>query len=197
MLPSRFPRNTHDQFDADRAPARLCLRARASGSKRETSGDKFKPEQHDHDEADGKDDRADQRLTGRDRAAESQAGGGAEQRAGKRAADEQVARGKRQFLQAGIDHRGDDVGRFCVIHIEAPAATRGVATTRKGRVIARKFDSKGSAVSEVSERSDQPRCCGNPSWTTASGHLRRLASLHYSNCVPVQQFMKNRVLFNG
>jgi hypothetical protein len=27
-------------------------------------------------------------------------------------------------------------------------------------VIAREFDSSGSDVSEVSERSDQPRCCG-------------------------------------
>jgi len=31
-----------------------------------------------------------------------------------------------------------------------------------------------AAPSEVSERSDQLRCCGNPSWTSASGHLRRL-----------------------
>lgn len=51
----------------------------------------------------------------------------------------------------------------------------GVTTTRKGHSIARNFGSKGSAVSEVSERSDQPRCCGNPSWTVASGQLRRLA----------------------
>jgi hypothetical protein len=36
-------------------------------------------------------------------------------------------------------------------------------------VTAWKFDSKGSAVSEISKRSDQPRCCGNPSWTTPAG----------------------------
>ena len=34
------------------------------------------------------------------------------------------------------------------------------------------------------ERSGQPRCCGNPSWTTASGHLRRLAALQHTSCVP-------------
>jgi hypothetical protein len=34
------------------------------------------------------------------------------------------------------------------------------------------------------ERSDQLRCCGNPSWTWASRHLRQLAALHHSSCVP-------------
>src|SRR4051812_12067181 len=32
-------------------------------------------------------------------------------------------------------------------------------------------------------RSDQPRCCGNPSWTRP-GHPRRLAALQHSSCVP-------------
>jgi hypothetical protein len=44
-----------------------------------------------------------------------------------------------------------------------------VATTRKGRSIARNFGSKGSAVSGKFWRSDQPRCCGNPSWTAPAG----------------------------
>ena len=88
-----------------------------------TSGHELEAEQHDHHEADGKDQGANQRLARRKGAAKGKAGGGTQQRTGKRAANEKVAWRKRQLLQAGIDHRGDDVGRFCVIHIEAPAAT--------------------------------------------------------------------------
>src|ERR1700690_1053859 len=69
----------------------------------------------------------------------------------------------------------------------------GAATTRKGRSIARKFGSKGSAVSEIS---------GDPiSLVAAEIHLGqrpagddggRLA-ITYSNSVPAQQIMKYRV----
>jgi hypothetical protein len=66
---------------------------------------------------------------------------------------------------------------------EAPAATFGGVNgnndcdrTEIGSAPKRRFD--------FEERSDQPRCCGNPSWTKASGHLRRLAALQHTNCVP-------------
>ena len=119
---------------------------------RKTARDQFKPEQYDHHEADGKYQGSDQRLTRCDRRAKCQAGGGAEQRTGQRAADQEILWRQRQFLQAGIDHRGNDVGRFCVIHIEAPVAMRRHGHNEKRVWIARKFDSKGSAVSEF--RSD-------------------------------------------
>ena len=110
-----------------------CGPALKSGERHqgEASGNEFKPEQHDHHEADGKDQRADQRLAGGDRAGECECGSGAEQRAGQSAADQEIARTKRQLLLAGVDHRGNDIGRFGVIHFEAPAATLSVVTTRK------------------------------------------------------------------
>ncbi len=88
--------------------------------------------------------------------------------AGQRAADQEVARPERQLLDAGINHRGNDVGRFDVIHVEAPAATRWRGHNEERRSCGRP---------RLCERSDQPRCCGNPSWIWASGHHRRLAWL--------------------
>ena len=49
---------------------------------REAAGDEFEPEQHDHHEADRKDQRADEQLAGRDRGGERKARRRAEQRPG-------------------------------------------------------------------------------------------------------------------
>jgi hypothetical protein len=65
---------------------------------------------------------------------------------------------------------------------EAPAATcRG--STGKRIVTAGKS-------TDFLERSDQPRCCGNPSWTKPAGIHGGLAALQHSSCVPAFRFDK-------
>jgi hypothetical protein len=69
-----------------------------------------------------------------------------------------------------------------MVRDEAPAATfRGVNERESDRA-----EIGFGWVSRLNfrKRSGQPRCCGNPSWTLASGHLRRLAALQHSSCVP-------------
>ena len=90
----------------------------ASGSKREAAGDQFQAEQDDHDEPDREDQRADDGLAGLHGGADRQAGGEAEQRAGQAAANQQIERTKPGFGDAGLDHVGDNVGRFEGIHVQ-------------------------------------------------------------------------------
>jgi hypothetical protein len=167
------------------------LLQRSQRQQRETAGDEFQPAQHNHHETDRKYQRADQRLPRAGRRAECEAGGSAEQRSGQRAADEEVSWSKRQLLHTGIDHRGDDIGGFCVIHSKAPVATRGMAITRKnGCVIARKFDSKGYAASEFLEPPASFIAARTFVLNDTSTPSRPLAGFIHSICVPVQQFLK-------
>ena len=87
---------------------------------REAAGDQFQAEQHDHDEADRKDQRADERLAGLHRRAECQAGGEPQQGAGEAASDQQVQRAEPRLGGAGLDHAGDDVGGLNAVHDGLP-----------------------------------------------------------------------------
>src|SRR6185312_5030742 len=73
---------------------------------------------------DGEYQRADKKFSGAHRRAEGEAGCGPKERARECAADHEVAGSKGQLLLAGVDHRSDNVGRFYVIHMEAPALAR-------------------------------------------------------------------------
>ncbi len=86
----------------------------------EAAGDEIKTEQHDEDEADREDERADQRLAGLHHAGECQTRGRGKNGAGEAAADNEVERRQRQLGAAGIHHGGGDVRRLDVIHVWLP-----------------------------------------------------------------------------
>ena len=83
---------------------------------RKTAGDQFECKQHDDDEANRKDQCADQRLAGRYGASERQAGRDAENCAGERSADQKVAGRERELAASRADHGRHHVARFDVVH---------------------------------------------------------------------------------
>ena len=88
----------------------------------EAAGDQIEAEQHDQNETDRKDQRADQRLVGLHRAGDGETCRRGEDAAGKTAADDQIDRRQRKLAASGIDHRRGNVGRLHVIHVPAPKA---------------------------------------------------------------------------
>jgi hypothetical protein len=83
---------------------------------RKTAGHQFQAKQHDHDEADRKDQRAHQGLSGLDRGANGQAGGEPQQGAGQAASDQQVQRTEPRLGSAGLHHVCDDIGGLHAVH---------------------------------------------------------------------------------
>ncbi len=84
----------------------------ASGSRGEAARRQLEPEDDDHHEANREDERAHQRDAGLHAAGDGQARGVAEQRTGKEAADEEVARREGALRGAGGEHRFNNFGRF-------------------------------------------------------------------------------------
>jgi hypothetical protein len=82
---------------------------------REAAGDKFEAKEHDADQPDWKDQRADQRCVGLYRAGKGETRGDAEDGAGQHAADQQIARRQSKLTPAGFDHRDCHVGGFHII----------------------------------------------------------------------------------
>ena len=87
---------------------------------REAAGDEFEAEQHDHHEADRKDQRADEGLAGLHRGADSQAGGEAEQCSGQCAAHQQIQSTHQHLGGAGLHHGGDDIDGLDAVHACSP-----------------------------------------------------------------------------
>src|SRR5262249_6338419 len=114
---------------------------------------------------------------------ESKGGGRAEQRSGKGAADQEVAWGERQFPGAGIDHRGNHVGRFQIIHFEAPAAAhlaRGTTREKKTAITRGLTSDPNSFVAASIHRG------------FASGHHRLLAvRLTFKTCANILRCNNN------
>ena len=190
MLPSRLPRNTHDQFDATAFQLDFPSR-RASGNSAKLPVTSSSPSSTIITRPTGNIIAPTSGCPVVTAAAEGEAGGGAEQRAGQRAADQEVARRQRQFLQAGIDHRGDDVGGFCVIHHEAPIATRPRGYNERKGCDARKPARKGSAASE-DFRAIRSASLLRRSSLDDGQRASTAADIHtHSNRVPLQQFSKN------
>jgi hypothetical protein len=94
----------------------------------EAAGYKIEPEQHDEDEPDRKDQRADKGLIGLHRAGYGKARGGGEDGAGKPATNDQIGRRQRELCSPGIDHRGGDICWLHIVHI--PGSNRKAAPTR-------------------------------------------------------------------
>ena len=196
MLPSRLPRNTHDQLATMAFQLALPSR-RASGTSAKLPVTSSRPSSTIMTKTDGKDQRADQRLTGGDGAGKGQ--GWWRRRAARRKARRGSGDRAEQAPVSSDWHRSSRRQRRQVLrnpYRSSSCHARAWPQRGKGCVIARKFDPKGSAVSEVSERSDQPRCCGNPSWTTASGHQRRLAYPSLFKLCASAAILRNIVLFN-
>ena len=93
-----------------------------------TAGDEIEAEQHDEDEADGEDQRADERLVGLHRARDGETCGGAEDAPGKAAADDQVERRQSELAAPGIDHGRSKIRRLHVVHLSAPVFSRPAET---------------------------------------------------------------------
>ena len=108
--------NTQPQFTST-APKLASTIEPWQRHQRETAGHQFETEQHDGDEADREDQRADQRLAGLHRAGEGKARRDAQNGARQHAADQEVARRQRQLALAGLKHRHRDIGRLHVIHL--------------------------------------------------------------------------------
>ena len=106
--------------DHHRAGAGLALQPRQR-HQRKAAGDELEPEQHDADQADREDQRADQRHVGLHRAGEGKAGRDAENGARQHAANEKVARCQRKLAPAGLDHRHRDIGWFHIVHRSSPS----------------------------------------------------------------------------
>ena len=120
----RLPRKTQPQLATIVLDVRVVLDQRQR-QQAEAAGDEIETEQHDEDESDREDQRADQRLPGLHRAGDGKTCRRAEDGARKPAADDQVEARQRELAAPGIDHGGSDVGRLYVIHVPAPVRKAG------------------------------------------------------------------------
>ena len=116
--------------------ASVSLSIQRQRQQAEAAGDEIESEQHDEDEADRKDQRADQRLIGLHRAGDGKACRSGEDRTGKPAANDQIGGRQRKLAAPGIDHGGGDVCWLHIIHIPAPvrkASRNGVTRSRRAQ----------------------------------------------------------------
>jgi hypothetical protein len=86
----------------------------------ETAGDQIEAKEHNEDETDRKDQRANQRLIGLYRTGDGEARRRGEDAARQPAADDQIHRRQSKLGPPGIDHGGGDVRGLYVIHVPAP-----------------------------------------------------------------------------
>src|SRR5437762_1452578 len=79
--------------------------------------------QNDDHQTDGKDERRDQRLRGRERAGAGEAGGDSENGAGEHPADEKIGGRERELAPSGFDHGGGNFGGLHIVHISSPTSS--------------------------------------------------------------------------
>src|SRR6266508_3058439 len=118
MLPIRLATKTHPQFTTTVAAGVTIEPGKRQQG--ETAGDELKTEQHDDHETHRKDDRADERLSGRECASECEACGDAENGAGQDAANEKIGGRERELAPSCLDHRCRNFRRFHVVHTSSP-----------------------------------------------------------------------------
>ena len=116
MLPSRLPRNTHPQF-AITDPIEDRPSSTANGSSAKLPVTSSSPRMTIITRPTGKMSAPTNGWPVVTARREGKAGRGAQQRAGERAADQEIARRQRELGPARFNHRLHDLGRLHVVHL--------------------------------------------------------------------------------